>query len=136
MPTLTDAQLREILGQQRIGVVGCSSTPGKAAHEVPQYLLNNGYDIVPINPTADQIFGIDAADSLSAVEQQLDIVNVFRPSEELSGIADEFLNRTDTTVLWTQRGIKDTDVAERVTAAGNIVVQDRCIKVTHRRLFG
>ena len=136
MPTLTDAQLREILGQQRIGVVGCSSTPGKAAHEVPQYLLNNGYDIVPINPTADQIFGIDAADSLSAVEQQLDIVDVFRPSEELSGIADEFLNRTDTTVLWTQRGIKDTDVAERVTAAGNIVVQDRCIKVTHRRLFG
>ena len=136
METFTDAQFREILAQQRIGVVGCSSTPGKDAHEVPNYLLEQGYEIVPINPTAEEIFGLEAYDSLSAVDRQLDIVNVFRPSEELPEIADAFLARDDANVLWTQLGICDDEVAERVERAGRIMVQDRCIKVEHRRQFG
>lgn len=134
MPSYTDAQLREILGLQRIGVVGCSSTPGKDAHDIPKYLLDHGYEIVPINPNADEIFGTNAYDSLGAVDRDLDIVNVFRPSDELPDIADAFLARDDATVLWTQLGIRDTAVAERVDAAGRIIVQDRCLKVEHRRL--
>lgn len=136
MSEFTDAQFREILSQERIGVIGCSSTPGKDAHEIPKYLLDNGYDVVPINPNAGEIFGIDAYDSLSAVDRELDIVNVFRPSEELPGIAEELLAREDANVLWTQLGIRNDEVANRVKQDGRIVIQDRCIKVEHRRQFG
>ena len=134
MPVKSDAELREILGMTRVAVVGCSTTPGKDAHEIPKYLLDNGYEVIPVNPHADEIFGREAYDSLSDVDEQVDIVDVFRPSEEVAGIVDEALDRDDVAVVWTQLDIADDEAAERATAAGKRVVQDRCIKVEHERL--
>jgi hypothetical protein len=134
MPVESDAELREILGMTRVAVVGCSSTPGKDAHEIPKYLLDNGYDVIPVNPTADEIFGRTAYDSLSEVEETVDIVDVFRPSDEVAGIADEALARDDVAVVWTQLGIADDEAAARAEEAGLRVVQDKCIKVEHQRL--
>lgn len=136
MVVSTDAELREILELETIAVVGCSTTPGKAAHDVPNYLLENGYDVVPVNPFADEIFGRDAYDSLADVEQSVDIVDVFRPSDEVSGIVDATIERDDAAVIWTQLGIRDDEAAMRAESAGKRVVQDRCIKVEHQRLFG
>jgi hypothetical protein len=137
MPVESDAELREILGLETVAVVGCSSTPGKAAHDVPQYLLDNGYDVIPVNPFADEIFGRETHDSLAGVPASagVGIVDVFRPSEEVAGIAEAVLDREDVAVLWTQLGIRDDDAAERVEAAGRRVVQDRCLKVEHQRLL-
>ncbi|WP_135805250.1 CoA-binding protein [Halorussus marinus] len=136
MPVESDPELREILGLETIAVVGCSSTPGKDAHEIPKYLREHGYKVIPINPHADEIFGREAYDSLSDVDERVDIVDVFRPSEEVADIVDEALERDDVRVIWTQLGIADDEAAERAEAAGKRVVQDRCLKVEHGRLVG
>jgi len=134
MPVESDAELRELLGLRRIAVVGCSSTPGKDAHTIPKYMQENGYEVFPVNPFADEILGEPASDSLSDVDETVDIVNVFRPSEEVGDIVDEALDRDDVKVIWTQLGIKDDAAASRAEADGRHVVQDRCMKVEHQRL--
>ena len=135
MPAESDAERREILGLETVAVVGCSSTPGKDAHEIPKYLLEHGYDVIPVNPYADEIFGRRAYDSLAAVEEEIDVVNVFRPSEEVSDIVDAALDRDDVLVIWTQLGVRDPAAAARAEEEGKMVVQDRCMKVEHGRLI-
>jgi len=134
MPVTDDEALRSILDHKRVAVVGCSTTPGKDAHDIPRYLDRQGYDVVPINPYADEIFGKQAYDSLSDVPGEIDIVDVFRPSEEVSGIVDDVLDREDVKVVWLQLGIHDDDAVARAEEAGLQVVQDRCMKPEHQRL--
>lgn len=134
MPVNAPDRLREILAAETIAVVGCSSTPGKAAHYVPNYLLEHGYDVIPVNPYAEEIFGRRAYDALSDVDRDIDVVCIFRPSEEVDGIVDEALAREDVDVIWAQQGIHDDEAAARAEEAGRTVVQDRCMKVDHRRL--
>jgi predicted CoA-binding protein len=138
MATASDQNLREILEYDTIAVVGCSTTPGKAAHDIPKYLIDQGYDVVPVNPYADEIFDRVAYDSLLDVPDEVDLVDVFRPSEEVPGIVDEVLERHDqrgdVEALWLQFGIRDDDATQRAADAGIQVVQDSCIKVEHQRL--
>jgi len=134
MATETDSKLHEILDYGTVAVVGCSTSPGKAAHDIPEYLLDHGYDVIPVNPFADEIFGRTACDSLTDVPDDIDIVDVFRPSEEVAGIVDEVFERDDVEALWLQLDIRDDEAASRAAAAGINVVQDRCLKVEHQRL--
>ena len=134
MPVDTIDDLADVFEYQTIAVVGCSSTPGKAAHDVPNYLRKQGYDVIPVNPFADEIFGRPVPDSLADVESEIDIVCLFRPSEEMSEIVDAALERDDIQVVWAQRGIRDDEAAARVEDDGRVVVQDRCMMVEHRRL--
>ena len=115
---VTDDGLERILSHDTIAVVGCSTTPGKAAHDVPAYLQRHGYRIVPVNPFADEVLDEPAYDSLATVPDSIDVgvVDVFRPSEEAGGIVDGAI--------------------ERAAAAGLDFVQDACLKVEHRRLRG
>jgi hypothetical protein len=136
MPVTTDEALRSILEHDTIAVVGCSSTPGKDAHEIPKYLQEQGYEIVPVNPTAEEILGQRAYDSLTEVDREVDVVDVFRPSAEVAGIVEEVLERDDVDVLWLQLGIHDDEAVARAEAAGLRVVQDRCMKPEHQRLVG
>ncbi|MFC7057416.1 CoA-binding protein [Halovenus salina] len=135
----TDPQLRDLLGADSIAVIGCSTTPGKEAHEIPKYMLEQGYEVIPINPYADTIFQKDAYDSLAAVEETIDMVDVFRPSEEVAGIVEEVLardvDRGDIESLWLQLGIHDDEATAEAVEAGIDVVQDRCLKVEHQRLL-
>ncbi|PSP94104.1 CoA-binding protein [Halobacteriales archaeon QS_4_62_28] len=135
MPVESDDELREILNYDAIAVVGCSTTAGKDAHEIPAYLQRQGYEINPVNPFADEVLGETAYDSVTDVDGEIDIVDVFRPSEEVAGIVDELLERDDVNVLWTQLGIRDDEAAQRAEDAGLQVVQDRCLKVEHSRLL-
>jgi predicted CoA-binding protein len=134
MPVESDDELREILEYDTIAVVGCSTTAGKAAHDVPRFLLDRGYEVVPVNPHADDVLGRQAHDSLADVEAAVDIVDVFRPSEEVAGIVEDALDREDVAVVWTQLGIRDPEAGERVEAAGKRYVEDRCLKVEYQRL--
>jgi hypothetical protein len=140
MPVTSDEELRELLDVRSVAVVGCSSTPGKAAHDVPAYLREHGYDVHPVNPYADEIFGVEPADSLADVEADVDLVDVFRPSDEVPGVVDQVLarveSRGDVRAVWLQLGISDDEAAARAEAAGLRVVQDRCMKVEHGRLVG
>ena len=136
MPVESDDTLREILDCETVAVVGCSTTPGKAAHDIPEYMLGHGYDVIPVNPYADEIFGREAEDSLSDVEATIDLVDVFRPSEEVPGIVDETLERDDIETVWLQLGVTHDESGERVEDSGRLFVQDRCLKVEHGRLVG
>jgi hypothetical protein len=140
MPVTDDHGLRELLRLRHVAVVGCSSTPGKDAHEIPAYLRRHGYDVIPVNPYADEIFGRRAYDALADVEGTVDLVDVFRPSEEVSDIVDRVVARReargDVQAVWTQLGIRDDEAAARAEDAGLRVVQDRCMKVEHSRLLG
>ena len=138
MPVSDDESIRELLAVDRIAVVGCSSTSGKAAHEIPAYLQRQGYEIVPVNPFADEILGEAAVDSLGEIDGEIDLVDVFRPSEEVAGIVDETIERKqsagDVEAVWLQLGIRDDEAANQAEDAGLAVVQDRCMKVEHQRL--
>lgn len=136
MPVESDAELRELLGLRTIAVIGCSTTPGKDAHEIPNYLLEHDYEVIPVNPNAEEVFGREAYDSLADVpdDEDIDVVDVFRPSEEVPGIVDDVLDREDVRVLWLQIGISDPDAEARAEEAGLHVVSDRCMEVEHRRL--
>jgi predicted CoA-binding protein len=139
MPVTDDDGLREILELDTVAVVGCSTTPGKAAHDVPKYLAEHGYDVIPVNPYADEILGRTAYDSLADVTEEVDLVDVFRPSEEVPGVVDGVLarheERGDVQALWLQLDIVHDEAAARAEAAGIGVVQDRCMKVEHGRLM-
>jgi predicted CoA-binding protein len=137
-----DDGLAAVLAHDTVAVVGCSTTPGKAAHDIPAYLERHGYRVVPVNPFADEVLGEPAYDSLAAVPDSIDVdvVNVFRPSEEAGGIVDAAIERAerlgDVSAVWLQLGISDDDAGGRAAGAGLEFVQDRCMKVEHRRLLG
>ncbi len=131
-----DDTIRSILDADTVAVVGCSSTPGKDAHEIPKYLSERGYTVVPVNPYAEEVLGHTAHDSLSEVDAEIDIVDVFRPSAEVDGIVAEVLDRHDIETVWLQLGIRDDRSGRRVKSSGRQFVQDRCMKVEHKRLLG
>jgi len=138
MPASDDETLRELLSMTRIAVIGCSSTSGKAAHEIPAYLQRHGYEVYPVNPFADEVLGQPAVDSLADVQEDIELVTVFRPSEEVPGIVKETLGRKaaegDVEALWLQLGIHDDEAVQAAEDAGLQVVSDRCMKVEHQRL--
>ena len=134
MATESEDTIRAILEYDTVAVVGCSTTPGKAAHDIPKYLIDHGYEVIPVNPFADEVFGRTAYDTLTDVPDEIDIIDVFRPSEEVAGIVDEVLERNNVKALWLQLDIRDDDSVARAREAGLKAVQDRCIKVEHQRL--
>jgi len=140
MPVTDDEGLDRLLDADTIAVVGCSTTPGKAAHDVPAYLQRHGYRIVPVNPFADEVLGEPAHDALADVDAEIDLVNVFRPSEEapeiLEAVRERHAARGDAGAAWLQLGISHDEAAAAAEADGITVVQDRCMKVEHGRLRG
>ena len=140
MPVTDDEGLDRLLDADTIAVVGCSTTAGKAAHDVPAYLQRHGYRIVPVNPFADEVLGEPASDELGDVDAEIDLVNVFRPSEEvpeiLDAVRERHAARGDADAAWLQLGISHDEAAAAAEADGITVVQDRCMKIEHGRLRG
>lgn len=137
MPVTSDERIRGIVTTaETLAVIGCSGTPGKPSHGVPRYMLDHGYEVLPVNPNREEVLGRPAVDSVADIEASVDLVDVFRPSEEVAGIVEETLDRGDEPVIWTQFGIQDREATDRAEAAGLTVVEDRCLKVEHDRLIG
>lgn len=125
---------RDVLSHaRRIAVVGCSASPGKDAHEVPLFLLEKGYDVQPVNPTAAEIFGRKAHRSLADVPGPVDLVNVFRPAEEAPDIARQAV-KAGAKALWLQLGIRSPEARRIAEEAGLAYVEDRCIRTEARAL--
>ncbi|RQG86141.1 CoA-binding protein [Natrarchaeobius halalkaliphilus] len=135
MPTEDADELRRILGYDRVAVVGASTSYEKAAHIVPAYLQRHGYELRPVNPNADEIFGECAFDSLADVTEPVDVVEIFRPSEDVPEIIAQTLAREDVKAIWMQSGIQNDEAALEAETAGLDVVQDRCMKVEHGQLI-
>lgn len=131
-----DAHKREILTKaHRIAIVGLSDKPERDSHEVAHYLQSQGYWVLPVNPTVPEILGEKSYGSLTAIpaDIHLDIVDIFRKSEDVPAIVEEAIARKVPTV-WMQSGIEHHDAAAKARAAGATVYENLCIMSEHRRL--
>nr|WP_263326677.1 CoA-binding protein [Neobacillus sp. Marseille-Q6967] len=115
---------------KRIAVVGLSDNPERTSHMVSQVMQNAGYEIIPVNPTVDSVLGVKAVASLKDIEGHVDIVNVFRRSEQLFDVAKEF-DEIDADVFWAQQGLVNEEAYEFLKDKGYTVIMDLCIKVAH-----
>jgi hypothetical protein len=131
--THTDDQIRQILSLKKVAVVGMSQHSGKAAHGVPRYLSENGYDITPVNPNATKILGEKCFDDISQVQGDIDIVDVFRPSDQVLPIVKEAIKKNPK-VIWLQEGIHNQEAEELARDASIEVVFNRCMLAEHQRL--
>jgi uncharacterized protein len=136
MPEMQKNQeLRAIYAQTTtIAVVGASSDIQKPAHTIPAYLQRQGFKIIPVSPKGGELFGEKVVASLSEVSEPVDVVDVFRPSEEAPAIATDAA-KLGAKVLWLQQGVVSEEAAEIASRAGMQVVMDRCMGETHHRLF-
>ncbi|HET7657237.1 MAG TPA: CoA-binding protein [Bacillales bacterium] len=127
----TRAEIKNILRKnKRIAVVGLSDKPYRASYGVSKAMKEAGYEIVPVNPNIDEVFGIKAVDSLKDVSGHVDIVDVFRRSEFLPGLAKETVE-IGADVFWGQLGVFEEETFDYLKQNGVTVVMDRCIKVEH-----
>jgi predicted CoA-binding protein len=128
-------RIKEIMESVRsIAVIGISRNPEKPARRVPSYLAAKGYEVIPINPFVQRILGKEARDSLNDVTEAVDMVLVFRPSEEAAGIVETAMARPERPVIWLQQGIRADDEANIARARGVTVVQDLCTFEVHKAL--
>jgi predicted CoA-binding protein len=118
-----------------IAVIGCSKNPEKDAHTVPAYMIEKGYRVLPVNPTADEIFGRKVYKSILEVTEPVDIVDVFRPGPECDKVVEEAL-KVHPKAIWLQLGITNARAKELAKAAGVEYIEDRCLRVEHKRVFG
>lgn len=117
----------EILKEAKtIAVVGATSTPNRPGNRAPQFLLDHGYDVIPVNPNETEVLGRTTYPSLSDIPQKVDIVSVFRRSEAVPPIVEEAI-RIGASVVWMQEGVEHQEAAARARAAGLDVIMNRCI---------
>ncbi|GAB09992.1 hypothetical protein GOARA_050_00540 [Gordonia araii NBRC 100433] len=128
-----DATVERILRDyDTITVVGASANPAKAANEVPAYMKEHGWRIIPVNPQADEIVGEKVYRSLSDVPEQIGLVDVFRPSADCAEVARAAVE-AGATALWLQLGITSPEARRIATEAGLAYVEDRCLIIEQRR---
>jgi predicted CoA-binding protein len=130
----TDDEIRDILSLKHVTVVGMSKNNGKAAHYVPKYLSENGFDIIPVNPTTDEILGKKCYSTISDVDDTIDIVDVFRPSDLVLSVVEEAIKKNPK-VIWLQEGIHNPEAEEMARRKGIKVIFNRCMLAEHQRLF-
>lgn len=127
--------IQQILASCRtVAVVGLSPKPHRASHEVAQYMQAHGWRIIPVNPNAREVLGQRAYASLAeaAQHERIDLVNVFRHSEDVPPIARDAI-AVGAKALWLQLGIENEAALAQAARAGLLVVQNRCLKVEHAR---
>lgn len=124
-------EIKDILQKAKvIAVVGLSSNPDRTSYQVSAAMQKAGYEIIPVNPTIDEALGVKAVASLKDIEGHIDIVNVFRRSEQLFDVAKEFAE-IDADVFWAQQGLVNEEAYRYLKEKGYTVIMDRCIKVEH-----
>ena len=132
----SDEEIRELLlSTKTIAIVGVSANTDKASNHVARYLQGKtDYELFFVNPAADEILGQKVYKSLSEIEQEIDLVDVFRKSADCLAVLDEAI-AIKAKSIWLQLGISVPEVKSVGEAAGLSVIMDRCIKIDHARLL-
>ncbi len=136
MPLTRDADIAIVLASVRtIAVVGASHKPERPSYRVMQYLIDEGYQVIPVNPglAGQQILGNSVVDTLEAITSPIDMVDVFRQSRFLPEIFEQAI-RLDIGTVWTQLGVIDDAAASAAEERGIVVVMDRCPAIEGPRL--
>ncbi len=130
----TSKEIVDILKESKtIAIVGLSPREERDSNEVARYLLDNGYEVIPVNPTTGKILGLESYPSLSDVPVKIDIVDIFRKLDAVPGIVDEAIEIGARTV-WMQENIVHNGAAKTAKEAGLKVVMNKCIMVEHRNI--
>lgn len=131
-----DQMMRDILlSAKTIASVGVSSSQQKESYWIVSYLKDQGYRVIPVNPTADEILGEKAYPDLESIPDPVDVVQVFRKPEDVPPVVEGAI-RIGASAVWMQEGIVNEEAAQKAREAGLQVVMDACMRVTHRRLIG
>jgi len=130
----SDEQIRDILSLKKVVVIGMSKNSQKAAHFVPKYLFDNGYDITPVNPTSEEILGKKCYNSILEINEEIEIVDIFRPSDQVLPFVQEAIKKKPK-VIWLQEGIHNSEAEELARKEGIKVIFNRCMLAEHRRLL-
>jgi uncharacterized protein len=117
-----------------IAVVGLSDNPERTSYMVSQAMQNRGYRIIPVNPMVKEVLGEKAVGSLAELTEPVDIINVFRRSEQIMPVAEDAVKYGKAKVFWLQQGIYNEEAAQYCKEHGITVVMDSCIKVDHALL--
>ncbi|MUK90664.1 CoA-binding protein [Ornithinibacillus sp. L9] len=135
MENPSNEQIRQVLEQGRtIAVVGLSNNPTRTSYQISKIMQENGYRIIPVNPTVEEVLGEKAYNSLLDVEEEFDIINVFRRSEYLPELAKEAV-QTNCKVFWAQQGVANEEAYDILVENDFTVIMDVCIKVAHAVLL-
>ena len=133
---MNDDGLKALLGQvKRVAIVGLSNNWNRPSNFVGKYLLEHGYDVVPVNPRYQQVFDLQSYPAVTDIPGEVDLVNCFRQPDALGPVLEDVL-RKDIKRLWLQIGVVNYDIKKQAEDYGLEVVMDRCIKIEHARLFG
>ncbi len=128
------AQIQELLARTRtIAVVGLSPKESRPSNLVARYLLDAGFTIIPVNPGQTEILGLPCYPDLRAIPTPVDLVDIFRRSEEVGPVVDEAI-AMGAKAVWMQEGVVNEAAAARARGAGLAVIMDRCLKVDHQAL--
>ena len=130
----TDQEIKDVFTLKKIAVIGMSKHSIKAAHFVPKYLSEQGFDIIPINPTTNEILGKKCYPDISSVQHSIDIVDIFRPSEQVLSVIPDAIKKKPK-VIWLQEGIHNAEAEKLAMKEGIIVIFNRCMLAEHKRLF-
>jgi len=130
----SDAEIKNFLTLKKVAVIGMSRTESKAAHFVPKYLSENGFDIIPINPNSNEILNRKCYKEITEIDGEIDIVDVFRPSEDVLPFVKEAIKKNPK-VIWLQEGIHNEEAENLAREHGIDVVFNRCMLAEHQRLM-
>jgi uncharacterized protein len=133
--THSASDIRKILEQKNIAVVGMSKNEAKPAHFVPKYLIEHGYNVIPVNPTITEVLGRKSYPSIADIPDDVDVVDVFRRSEDVPVVVMDAINKKGIKVIWMQSGIYNEEAERKAKEKGIDVVFNRCMMVEHNRLF-
>src|SRR5919202_5184663 len=132
----SDSQIKDFYQLKKIAVVGVSKNEEKPSHRVPKYLVEHGYNVIPVNPTVNEVLGRKCYPSIDDIPERIDIVDVFRKSEDIPGVIDDVLKKKDgIKVFWMQLGIHNEDAERKAKENGIDAVYNRWMMEQHGRLF-
>lgn len=135
MENPTDNRLKELLEHAKtIAVVGLSANEERPSYKVAKYLQEKGYRVIPVNPSLKEVLGEKSYSTLVEIPEKVDIVDVFRKTEDVPPIAESAI-KIGSKVLWQQEGVTSAEAANIAAQAGLEVVMDCCIKIVHQKLF-
>jgi uncharacterized protein len=132
----SDSEIKDFYQLKNIAVVGVSKNEQKPSHYVPRYLIEHGYNIIPVNPTVIEVLGKKSYPNIADIPERIDIVDVFRRSDDLLSVIDDTIKKKDEVkVFWMQEGIYNQEAEKKAKENGIDVVYNRCMMAEHKRLF-
>jgi predicted CoA-binding protein len=131
----SDEEIKKFYTLKNIAVVGMSKNEDKPAHYVPKYLIDHGYNVIPVNPTATEILGRKSYPTVSSIPDKIDIVDIFRRSEDVPSVVEDTIKKEDIKVIWMQEGIYSKEAEKMAREKDISAVYNRCMMAEHRRLF-